>query len=95
MTVNTTDYLISISNMLRHTFSESWLITIEPTMGRLLFRNTHDKRKLNILIMAYDEQTKIWYINERSTYCVGQAIHMLNTAVQVAEISMNIYCQGR
>jgi len=94
MRIQTTAYLISISNMLRYTFKDSWIITYEPAMNRLLFRNKHDKRKGNIFTLEYAEETKRWYVNKRSTYCIGQAINILNTAVQVAEISMSIYYEG-
>ena len=91
---NTNEYLISISNMLRYTFSDDWIITFEPAKARLILRHKGDKRKQCVLVLAYDESPKRWYVTDRSTFCVGQAIHILNTAVQVAEIRMNVYNKG-
>ena len=94
MNVNTDEYLIALSNLFRYTFKDSWIITFEPAKSRLVFRNKEDKSKRSILILKYEERTKRWYVTDRSTFCIGQAIHILNTAVQVAEISMGIYNKG-
>lgn len=84
-------YLVSISEMLRHTLQPEWDIIINGKRDQLMFRHKGDKLKKHVLLLSYDEHIKIWYVACRSTYCIGDALHILLTGIKVAEISLGTF----
>ena len=87
------EYFIALQALLNKELTNSWVFKYDVSTDKIILLNLADKKKENRLFIWHDG--KKWFTSNgrdtRDTFCIGQAIHILNTFAQIVEIHLKIY----